>query len=172
MSGKFLPIIVFPFFAPNIRNGNLEMKPILSEKGFGVHIILKVELVGGTGENRYKYDRILEEYVIFQSDIIDGEYAELIIEFIEGLYYNRITSDVAVPFAALLLYTHLTHLIEEYNLDISDQIFLGRCKTRKQIGFQSSMESKNNGNSLDYYTEKNSTETSHKEVASLRFNRS
>lgn len=119
MSGRFFSIIKFPFYYEGCRRSWLQIEPLATIYGFGIIIKIIVELTGGTDKRRFYYERTIEEFCLTQENIIDHPLAESFSEFLEALYFNKTTQDVAIPVAAMFLKIHVPELLERYNINLS-----------------------------------------------------
>jgi len=135
MSGRFKPRIVFPFYIPNARTARFEIEPFFSTVGYGISVSVIIELVGGTGKNRYFYERVVDTDAILRKQLVDSEMWEVYSEFMEGLYHNRIAPDLAVPVAASLLITDFKQLVDEYGLDLSEYVTEVMVAEKRRMGF-------------------------------------
>jgi hypothetical protein len=134
MSGKIEPTIVFSFQAPNINYGTITLIPILSTVGYGVFIEVAVRLIGGDGEDRYEYERILEQFYILPDSLPDDEFASTFMSFFENFFHCKVDTETSLPIAALLLRKICPEMLEDYNLNLSKYV-LDFSIDKPKIGF-------------------------------------
>lgn len=122
MSGRFHPRITFPIYVDRARCGRFQLEPFFSNLGYGINVQVILQLIGGTGENRYAYERVCETEGMVDSQIKEDRLWETFSDFFEGFYHNKVNQDVAVPIAALLLNTHFKPMVDKYHLDLSEYV--------------------------------------------------
>jgi len=137
MSGRFLPIIKFPFYIEECKDSRIQLEPILSSSGYGICVKMILTLTKGVDANKYEYERVIFADTIFQMELPDGDFYETFFEFFEGLYYNKISQDVAVPLAAMMLKMHFKEMVDNVGLDLSEYYVDMHHLQKKQLGYHS-----------------------------------
>ena len=134
MAGAFYPVIRFPFKVEKARQAWLHLEPIATVYGYGILFKIVLELVGGTGNNKFLYERTIEEFAFTQNGVKDCDMAEAFVEFIEQLYFNKIPREFAVPLAAMFVRIHIPEILVNYGIDLSEYITEVEFE-KKEVGF-------------------------------------
>lgn len=134
MSGRIEPTIVFSFQAPNINYGTVKLTPILTTVGYGVFVEVGVRLIGGDGEERYEYERILEQFYILPDALPQDEFYSTFITFFENFFHCKVDTETSLPIAALLLRKACPSMVDDYNLNLSKYV-LDLTVDKPKIGF-------------------------------------
>jgi len=123
MSGRFHPRITFPLYDDHHKKvGRFELEPFFSTNGYGVMVKIIHIFKAGFGEDEYEYERVMDKRAIIREMLTENVLWEMFADFIEGLYHNKVNQDVAVPIAALLLKTHFSDIVNQYQLDLDEYI--------------------------------------------------
>lgn len=135
MSGRFVPTIRFPVFVEGCKCGRLQIEPILCTGGYGINIKILLTLTANAGADAYEYDRIIDNIILTQESLPESNFTEQACDFFEGLYFNKIPQDVAVPIAALTLKTYLSDMLDQFGIDLSDY-FTDIDQSKSTMGYK------------------------------------
>jgi hypothetical protein len=137
MAGKYQNIISFDFDCDFASEAYLELSPFVCVYGYGIRVRIVIENVEGTGDNRRTVFRVVEE-IHFTQDSIDVErdrHSETFIEWMEGLYFGKVSNDVAIPIAAMFLRIYCPELLVHYNIPIDAYVKEVHYERKNRVGF-------------------------------------
>lgn len=134
MSGRFTPTIQFPLNIEGCKESRLQVEPILCPQGYGIAVKVILVVTVGSGDRAFECERTIRFGLLTQDDVIDDRFAETIYEYLEGLYYNKISQDVVVPLTTLVLKNYFGDLLDEVGLDLS-QYFLDFQNKPRKVGY-------------------------------------
>lgn len=155
MPGNFKNIIVFPFEFDGARSSRIQLEPFVCVNCYGISIKIILELVGGSGDNTFYYERVAYEDSLTQENIRDGFMASPFIETMEAFYYNKTDVNVLVPVCALLLRVYFDDLLKAFNINL-DSFVSDIEYVKEDIGFKSKVNynvSNNKTNKSSYKKE-------------------
>lgn len=136
MPGNYKPVVVFPFPFDRARAARIQLEPFVCVHCYGMSVKVILELVSGSGDKSFVYERIAAEENITQENVKDGFMSAPFIEVMEGFYFNKTDIPILIPVCALLLKIYFRPIIDAFDIDLSAYIndieYL-----REDVGFKS-----------------------------------
>jgi hypothetical protein len=136
MPGNYKSLVVFPFSFPGSKSSRIQIEPFACVYCYGVSVKLILELTGGSGINKFVYERTIFDECITQEDITDGFMEVPFIEAIEGFYFNRVETNILIPVCAMLLKIYFSEVLESFNINL-DSYIVDVNRVQEDIGFKS-----------------------------------